>query len=115
DSFQVIAPNRFKGTLIALLSAVLWVIGTLYGKKNLSAGSFTVFSTTVQLLAAALFAFLIAGLTGEWKGFSLEEISFQAWAGLIYLIVFGSLTAYLAFNWLITVQQIGRASCRERV
>lgn len=104
DSFQVIAPNRLKGTVIALLSAVLWVIGTLYGKKNLSTGSFTVFSTTIQLFAAALFAFLIASLTGEWKGFSLEEISFPAWAGLIYLIVFGSLTAYLAFNWLITVQ-----------
>ena len=104
EASQVIAHNQLKGTLIALASAALWVVGTLYGKKNLSAGSFTVFSTTIQLFAAGIFAFLIASLVGEWNGFSMAKIPFQAWAGLIYLIVFGSLIAYLAFNWLVTVQ-----------
>ncbi|MGO1245259.1 MAG: EamA family transporter [Sphingobacterium sp.] len=104
DSSQVLEPDQLKGTIIVLLSAALWVIGTLYGKKNLSAGSFTVFSTTIQLFAAGIFAFLIASLAGEWNGFSMAKIPFNAWAGLLYLIVFGSLIAYLAFNWLVTVQ-----------
>lgn len=93
-----------NGTVIALLSSVLWVMGALFAKRNIPARKDTGFRTAIQLFTAGLFAFLLATFRGEWVNFSLTQITFNAWAGMLYLIVFGSIITYVAFNWLITVQ-----------
>ncbi|MGH2622901.1 MAG: EamA family transporter, partial [Sphingobacterium sp.] len=49
-----------NGTIIALLSSVLWVIGALYAKNNISPAKDTSFRTAIQLFAAGLFAFILA-------------------------------------------------------
>jgi drug/metabolite transporter (DMT)-like permease len=61
-------------------------------------------TTGLQLLAAGLFSALIAGVNGEWSGFSIQQVSVAAWGGLLYLITMGSLVAYMAFTWLITIR-----------
>lgn len=91
------------GVLITLLSAMSWVVGGLYANHNLSTRSGNTVNSAVQLLAAGLFSALIAGCTGEWFTFSVKAIPAGAWGGLLYLIVMGSLVAYISFNWLITV------------
>lgn len=96
--------DQLKGTVIVLLSSVLWVIGTLYGRKGLSTGNYTVLGTVIQLFAAGIVSLLIATFVDEWISFSFEKVPFKAWAGLGYLVFFGSIIAYLAFNWLVTVQ-----------
>jgi len=92
------------GTAIVLTSAILWVLGTLYADRHLSKRTANTTNTAVQLLAAGIFAGLIAIIKGEWNTFSLTTVSAAATFGLLYLIVMGSLVAYLAFTWLITIQ-----------
>jgi len=92
------------GSLIVLFSAIIWVAGTLYADRNSSADSHNVTNSGIQLLAAGTFSGLVALVRGEWTAFSVSAIQWDAWAGLLYLIIMGSLVAYLAFTWLVRVQ-----------
>ena len=96
--------HLIAGTLIVLTSAILWVCGTLYADRNIPAGSSNVTNTGVQLVAAGVAAGVIALAKGEWSTFSFGAVSFAAWAGWLYLLIMGSLVAFLAFMWLVTVQ-----------
>ena len=96
--------NQFLGTAIVLTGTVLWVIGTLFASRRIKPGSYSLWHTTIQLVAAGFFAAFIALINGEWSTFILQAVPLQAWGGLAFLIVFGSLIAYLAFAWLVTVQ-----------
>lgn len=92
------------GNGVLLLSAVLWVVGSLYARNNLDHRHSSSLTTGLQLLAAGLFSALVSACTGEWGRFSVRTVPLSAWGGLLYLIVMGSLIAYLAFTWLITVR-----------
>lgn len=92
------------GNLVLLLSAVLWVGGSLYGKRvNTEAYSNTMV-TSIQLMAAGIFSAFLAFPTGEWSRFSFDTISLQAWGGLAYMVTMGSMVAFLAFTWLLTIR-----------
>ncbi|GAB3283862.1 EamA family transporter [Larkinella harenae] len=96
--------NLLLGTAIILVGTILWVIGTLFTARRIKPGSYTLWHPTIQLMAAGFFAGLIALVNGEWKGFAPLAVIWPAWGGLAFLILFGSLIAYLAFAWLVTVQ-----------
>ncbi|MGY3211846.1 EamA family transporter [Mucilaginibacter sp. HD30] len=96
--------HQLLGTLLVLLSALLWVTGALYGDRHLRAGGSTFNRALVQLLAAGLVSVMIAAGTGELAGFHPGNISVPAYLGLLYLVVMGSLIAYLAYAWLLSVQ-----------
>ena len=40
-------------------------------------------------------------LLGEARGFAFSDVSRRSWLGLGYLIVFGSVIAFTAYNWLL--------------
>ncbi|RFM26820.1 EamA family transporter [Deminuibacter soli] len=92
------------GTIITLLSAVAWVAGALYANYRLTSKTGTSVHSAVQLLAAGLFSGVVAVIHGEWPAVFSGNVACTAWAGVAYLTVMGSLVAYLAFNWLLTVQ-----------
>ncbi|WCT13452.1 EamA family transporter [Mucilaginibacter jinjuensis] len=92
------------GTIITLLSAVSWVAGALYANHRLTSGARNLSNSAIQLIAAGLFSGIIAGVKGEFSTLFEVAIPISAWLGLTYLIIMGSLIAYLSFNWLITVQ-----------
>jgi drug/metabolite transporter (DMT)-like permease len=96
--------NLLLGTAIVLVASILWVVGTLFASQRIKPGRFTLWHTTIQLLAASCLASLIALVNGEWYEFDPQTVSLLAWSGLGFLIIFGSLIAYLAFAWLVTVQ-----------
>ena len=43
----------------------------------------------------------VATIAGEAKGFSLSQVTLRSWLGLSYLILFGSVLAFTAYNWLL--------------
>jgi drug/metabolite transporter (DMT)-like permease len=88
-------------TLAVLLSAICWVLGSLI-INNSKGSSSVMMNSSIQLLSAAVISGLVAVFTGEFINFSFAEVSVRAWSGLLFLIVFGSLAAYLSFVWLIT-------------
>lgn len=100
----VAAPWKLIGYAVLFISALLWVGGSLYTKSRAPERLSNTSTTAVQLLAAGLFSALVGAGTGEWKLFSLTAVSAKAWGGLLYLIVMGSLVAYLAFTWLLSIR-----------
>jgi len=92
------------GNGVLLLGAILWVVGSLYARNKLDHSHSNTLTTGLQLLAAGLFSALTAACTGEWTQFSFARVPAAAWGGLLYLVVMGSLVAYMAFTWLITIR-----------
>ena len=101
---QIVGNQHWLGTLLLILASIFWVIGTLYGNRSFKSGTSNITGSTVQLFAASLISILIATIRGEWTGFDMATVSMEGWAGLAYLVIMGSIVAFLAFNWLIKVQ-----------
>lgn len=95
---------QWIGYAVVLASAVLWVLGSMYAKKHLTYNGYSnIMSTSLQLLFAGVFSGLVGLPAHEWSHFNPGSIPGSAWGGLFYLVVMGSLVAYLSFSWLITV------------
>lgn len=96
-----------KMKLISLVvlgfSTVSWTAGSLYSKYQQINGS-TLMKVALQMLSASVVIFLFGFLSNEQKNFALSQVSGQSIAGLIYLILFGSLVGYLAYIWLLSVR-----------
>ncbi len=96
------------GLIILIIGNWAWVAGSLYSKKH-SKGSVWV-STTWQMVGATL-AFAIASLfSDDWSVFNIQTVPFSAWASLVYLIIFGSILAYSAYVWLLSVKPATQVS-----
>ena len=89
--------------LVLFVGTIGWTVGSLYSKYQTIHGS-TLMKVAIQMLAAGIVN-LIAGLIlGEQQNFILKNISWQSVGALGYLIVMGSLVAYLAYVWLLSVR-----------
>jgi drug/metabolite transporter (DMT)-like permease len=94
----------WKGTVMVLISAVFWVLGTLQSRRQTAAGHSPVASAAVQHIAGALGCLLIVLFRGEFSAFHPSQVHAAAWLGLGYLVIMGSLVAFMAFMWLVKVQ-----------
>lgn len=57
--------------------------------------------SALSLLAGSFMLLTVGTLAGEAHGFSLSSVSHRSWAALAYLIVFGSVITFSAYNWLL--------------
>ncbi|WET50984.1 EamA family transporter [Chryseobacterium indologenes] len=94
---------RITAFVVLGLSSIAWVLGSLYSKKNPASQS-TFMNIAQQLIVAGTAAFLIALFRGEWTDFSVSNVPISAWAGVLFLIFFGSIIAYLSYIWLLSVK-----------
>lgn len=94
---------RITAFVVLGLSSIAWVLGSLYSKKNPASQS-TFMNIAQQLIVAGTAAFLIALFRGEWTDFSVSNVPTSAWAGVLFLIFFGSIVAYLSYIWLLSVK-----------
>jgi drug/metabolite transporter (DMT)-like permease len=95
--------ERILAFVILGISSISWVIGSLYSKNN-PAGRSTFMNIAQQLIVAGVAAWLIALFRGEWFSFSPLQITDNSLYGLIFLVFFGSITAYLSYIWLLSVK-----------
>ncbi len=93
---------RTSAFLILTFSALVWVLGSLHSKKKTSASLFM--NVAQQLIAGGSASLIFASFRGEWQQVHWSAVPWQSWAGLIYLIIFGSVIAYLSFIWLLSVK-----------
>ncbi|WP_298151218.1 EamA family transporter [Flavobacterium sp.] len=89
--------------IVLALSSISWVIGSLYSKNN-PAGNSTFMNIAQQLIVAGIASFIIAVLRGELTAFVISEVPLSAILGLLFLIFFGSITAYVSYIWLLSVK-----------
>ena len=95
--------TRMIAFAVLALSSVAWVLGSLYS-KNKPADHSTIMNIAQQLIAAGIASLLIAFFRKEWQGFSFTAVPLAAWLGLLFLVFFGSVIAYLSYIWLLSVR-----------
>jgi drug/metabolite transporter (DMT)-like permease len=92
-------PGLFLGSLAVVISALSWSAGVVYARRSHLSGHPLLLSA-LSLLAGSLELLLVGTVAGEYRGFSVALVSLRSWLSLGYLIVFGSVVAFTAYNWL---------------
>ena len=93
-------PGVFVGSLAVLLGAFSWSVGIVYSRHSHLSGHPLLLSA-LSLLAGSAQLLLVGTALGEYRGFSFASVSIRSWLSLGYLIVFGSVVAFTAYNWLL--------------
>ncbi|MBP9792746.1 MAG: EamA family transporter [Flavobacterium sp.] len=87
-------PDFQFGILLSIIATITWAFGSLYTKKK--AASFNpYFSLGLQMLISSILLFAYTGATGT--SVPITQIPAQAWWAISYLVVFGSITTFIAF------------------
>lgn len=92
-------PGMFISSLAVVISALSWSIGVVYSRRSHLSGNPLLLSA-LSLLAGSAQLLLVGTIAGEYRGFSFSSVSQRSWLSLAYLILFGSVVAFTAYNWL---------------
>ncbi|MGH9820157.1 MAG: EamA family transporter, partial [Pyrinomonadaceae bacterium] len=92
--------SRIFGIAALMIATVGWAIGSLYGSRAESAKS-NILASGMQMLSGGVMLLIMSFVTGEWSTFSIAATSSTSLIALAYLIVFGAIIAYSAYNWLL--------------
>jgi drug/metabolite transporter (DMT)-like permease len=93
-------PGLTLRSVMILVSAFSWSAGIIYSRRSHLSGSPLLLSA-LSLLSGAVMLLLTATMTGEAKEFHLSQVTLRSWLALGYLILFGSVIAFTAYNWLL--------------
>lgn len=88
---------------ILIGGTIAWAAGTLFSKYQKMQGS-TLMRVAIQMLAAGVSFFPLGFILNEQKDFSFQQITLNSVLALTYLIFFGSIVAYLAYMWLLSIK-----------
>ena len=58
-------------------------------------------SAAAQMIAGGVQLMVLSALSGEFVGFRMQTVSWNAWFALAYLIVAGSIAGFTAYVWLL--------------
>ena len=92
-------PGLFVSSLAVVISALSWSVGVVYARRSHLSGHPLLLSA-LSLLAGSVQLLLVGTIAREYRGFSFALVSLRSWLSLGYLIVFGSVVAFTAYNWL---------------
>jgi drug/metabolite transporter (DMT)-like permease len=95
-----------RGIALALISVVLWCIGTLYS-GTVQPRCHIVVQSGLQMLVAGSGLMIVSSITGESHTLNVLPESQMA---LLYLIVFGSIIAYSAYVHIVQVWPATKAN-----
>jgi drug/metabolite transporter (DMT)-like permease len=88
------------GSVMILVGAFSWSVGIIYSRRSHLSGSPLLLSA-LSLLSGAVMLLLTGTIAGEWRNFSLAQVTTKSWLSLGYLILFGSVITFTAYNWLL--------------
>jgi len=92
-------PGMFISSLAVVISALSWSVGVVYSRRSHLSGNPLLLSA-LSLLAGSGQLLVVGTIAGEYRGFALSSVSMRSWLSLAYLILFGSVVAFTAYNWL---------------
>lgn len=87
------------GALACIAGGISWSAGVVYSRRSHLSGNPLLLSA-LSLLSGSVMLLAAGTLLGEWRGFSFAAVSHRSWLSLAYLILFGSVIAFSAYNWL---------------
>lgn len=94
---------QIYGFIAVIGGCICWAAGTLYYKNSGRQGSLFL-NLGWQLIGGFISSLLVAALSMEFANFSFQHVSINSWLATAYLAVAGTLLAFVAFNWLLTVR-----------
>ena len=97
------------GSFGILLGAGAWASGAIYTRVAQLPRS-PLISGGLQLLSGGVLLICASFISGEWTDFSFSQVVMRSWLGLAYLILFGSVIAFSAYTWLLTITSATRIS-----
>lgn len=92
--------DSWKGLLALSSALVAWAIASIYVSR-LDMGADRVRATAMQMIAGGILIFLFSLGKGDLNGFSLHQIDARSLLSWLYLVFFGSILAFSAFNYLL--------------
>jgi drug/metabolite transporter (DMT)-like permease len=90
----------FVGSLAILFGALSWSVGIVYSRRSHLSGHPLLLSA-LSLLAGSIQLLVAGTVLGEYRGFAVASVTMRSWLSLAYLILFGSVVAFTAYNWLL--------------
>lgn len=90
----------FIATVAILIGAISWSAGIVYSRSSNLSGHPLLLSA-LSLLWGSLLLIITGTVVGEARGFSIHNVTMRSWLALGYLVIFGSVIAFTAYNWLL--------------
>lgn len=95
---------------IALVGASCsWALGSVYG-RTAPLPKDPLLAAGLEMLIGGIAAFVVGIAAGEPHRLVLTAVSERSIVALVYLTVFGSIAAFTAYNWLVTVEAPARVA-----
>ena len=88
------------GSALILAAAATWAGGS-YWARDAPMPRRPLVMTGMQMLCGGAALLLASLVTGDAFDLRLGEVGWSAWAGFVYLVLFGSLVAFTAYAWLV--------------
>src|SRR5579859_1246193 len=88
------------GAVAVLIGAISWSVGIIYSRRSHLSGNPLLLSA-LSLLSGSVLLLTTGAVVGEARGFSFAQVTQRSWLALAYLVVFGSVIAFTAYNWLL--------------
>ncbi|HLK04488.1 MAG TPA: EamA family transporter [Candidatus Acidoferrum sp.] len=88
------------GAVAVLIGAISWSVGIIYSRRSHLSGNPLLLSA-LSLLSGSVLLLTTGAVVGEARGFSFAQVTQCSWLALAYLVVFGSVIAFTAYNWLL--------------
>jgi drug/metabolite transporter (DMT)-like permease len=93
-------PINRAGALALLVASFTWSVATILTRR-LPLPASKPMSAAAQMIAGGIQLFILAAIAGEFKGFRVQAVSWNAWFALTYLIIAGSIIGFTAYVWLL--------------
>lgn len=93
--------DSIKGLLAIFAAMLSWAFASIYAGR-LDMGKHQVRATAMQMTVGGAVILIFASLKGELASFSFSQVEDRSWGAVIYLIFFGSILTFSAFNFLLS-------------
>jgi len=91
--------EQWIGVLVIFLSMIAWGLGSIF-VTDAPLPSSPLLNSGIQMLVGGIITFLISICIGE-KAMPIGALSHKTLWSLLYLVIFGSIVAFTAFNYLL--------------
>jgi len=97
------------GAAVLLCGALSWAVGSLHSPKADLPRS-TLLAAAMEMVCGGALLILLGLVTRETGTFHFHAVSVRSVLGFLYLITFGSLVGFTAYNWLLSHASPARVS-----
>ena len=100
NAATVHSSTYFFGVCIVIAAAFFWSLGSVYSKMSVQPKNPLQWAS-MQMICGGAVLFIGALISGQLGRLDISAVSARSWAGILYLIFFGSCLGYASYVWLL--------------